>query len=118
MEQDPRVRPMSREENAAYRGITVDENGAETQEERRGSAAGGESGSIRYIRIGAGGTQHSLLSRMAWALLLVSLLAAFFFVALPVIIMVLAVILIAGIILRLIGPNKVMSWIVRRLYGR
>lgn len=118
MEQDPRVRPMSREENAAYRGITVDENGAETQEERRGSAAGGESGSIRYIRIGVGGTQHSLLSRMAWALLLVSLLAAFFFVALPVIIMVLAVILIAGIILRLIGPNKVMSWIVRRLYGR
>ena len=29
MEQDPRVRPMSREENAAYRGVTVDESGAE-----------------------------------------------------------------------------------------
>ena len=29
MERDPRVRPMSREENAAYQGVTVDENGAE-----------------------------------------------------------------------------------------
>ena len=29
MEQDSRVRPMSREENAAYRGVTVDESGAE-----------------------------------------------------------------------------------------
>ena len=35
MEQDPRIRPMSPEENAAYRGVTVDESGAEPQDEAR-----------------------------------------------------------------------------------
>ena len=33
MEQDPRLRQMSREENAAYRGVTVDESGAEPQDD-------------------------------------------------------------------------------------
>jgi len=32
--------------------------------------------------------------------------------------MILVAVLIAGTILRLIGPSRVMSWIVRRLYGR
>jgi len=47
-----------------------------------------------------------------------ALLAAFLFVALPAIAMILVAVLIAGTILRLIGPSRVMSWIVRRLYGR
>ena len=55
MEQDPRIRPMSPEENAAYRGVTVDESGAEPQDEaRHGSAYGGGRGSVRYVRIGTG----------------------------------------------------------------
>ena len=101
MEQDPRIRPMSPEENAAYRGVTVDESGAEPQDEaRHGAAYGGGRGSVRYVRIGTG------------------ILAAFLFVALPAIAMILVAVLIAGTILRLIGPSRVMSWIVRRLYGR
>jgi len=48
MEQDPRIRPMSPEENAAYRGVTVDESGAEPQDEaRHGSTYGGGRGSVR-----------------------------------------------------------------------
>ena len=39
MEQDPRIRPMSPEENAAYRGVTVDESGAEPQDEARHGSA-------------------------------------------------------------------------------
>ena len=113
MEQDPRIRPMSPEENAAYRGVTVDESGAEPQDEaRHGSAYGGGRGSVRYIRIGTG------FSSIVWAAVFAALLAAFLFVALPAIAMILVAVLIAGTILRLIGPSRVMSWIVRRLYGR
>ena len=108
MEQDPRIRPMSPEENAAYRGVTVDESGAEPQDEaRHGSAYGGGRGSVRYVRIGTG-----------IPAVFAALLAAFLFVALPAIAMILVAVLIAGTILRLIGPSRVMSWIVRRLYGR
>ena len=64
MEQDARVRPMSREENAAYRGVTLDESGAEPRADegqtQYGSSYGGAYGSaprgssVRYIRIGGG----------------------------------------------------------------
>ena len=61
MEQDPRIRPMSPEENAAYRGVTVDESGAEPQDEaRHGSAYGGGRSSVRYIRLGTGIPRRSL----------------------------------------------------------
>ena len=119
MEQDPRIRPMSPEENAAYRGVTVDESGAEPQdEERHGAAYGGGRGSVRYIRIGTGIPRRSLFSSIVWAAVFAALLAAFLFVALPAIAMILVAVLSAGTILRLIGPSRVMSWIVRRLYGR
>ena len=68
MEQDPRIRPMSPEENAAYRGVTVDESGAEPQDEaQHGAAYGGGRGSVRYIRIGTGIPRRSLFSSIVWA---------------------------------------------------
>ena len=127
MEQDARVRPMSREENAAYRGVTVDESGAEprTDEGRAqyGSSYGGAYGSaprgssVRYIRIG-GGQQRSLLTSLLWAAALGTLLALFLFVALPAIVMVIVGILVLGAIISLVGRARIMSWVVRRLYGR
>ena len=68
MEQNSHVRPMSREETAAYRGVTVDESGAEPQtddESRYGSSYGSTSrgSSVRYIRIG-GGQQRSFLTSL------------------------------------------------------
>lgn len=128
MEQDARVRPMSREENAAYRGVTVDESGAEprTDEGRAqyGSSYGGgaygsapRGSSVRYIRIG-GGQQRSLLTSLLWAAALGTLLALFLFVALPAIAMVIVGILVLGAIVSLVGRARIMSWMMRRLYGR
>ena len=128
MEQDARVRPMSREENAAYRGVTVDESGAEprTDEGRAqyGSSYGGgaygsapRGSSVRYIRIG-GGQQRSLLTSLLWAAALGTLLALFLFVALPAIVMVIVGILVLGAIISLVGRARIMSWVIRRLYGR
>ena len=128
MEQDARVRPMSREENAAYRGVTVDESGAEprTDEGRAqyGSSYGGgaygsapRGSSVRYIRIG-GGQQRSLLTSLLWAAALGTLLALFLFVALPAIVMVIVGILVLGAIVSLVGRARIMSWMMRRLYGR
>ena len=128
MEQDSRVRPMSREENAAYRGVTVDESGAEPradegQAQYGGSYGGGAYGraprgsSVRYIRIG-GGQQRSLLTSLLWAAALGTLLALFLFVALPAIAMVIVGILVLGAIISLVGRARIMSWMMRRLYGR
>ena len=123
MEQDPRVRPMSREENAAYRGVTLEESGAELHEETGQSWAGPAYGgaprgsSVRYIRIG-GGQQRSLLTSLLWAAALGTLLALFLFVALPAIAMVIVGILVLGAIISLVGRARIMSWMMRRLYGR
>ena len=127
MEQDARVRPMSREENAAYRGVTVDESGAEPRADegqtQYGSSYGGAYGSaprgssVRYIRIG-GGQQRSLLTSLLWAAALGTLLALFLFVALPAIVMVIVGILVLGPIVSLVGRARIMSWMMRRLYGR
>ena len=127
MEQDARVRPMSREENAAYRGVTVDESGAEPRADegqtQYGSSYGGAYGSaprgssVRYIRIG-GGQQRSLLTSLLWAAALGTLLALFLFVALPAIVMVIVGILVLGAIISLVGRARIMSWVIRRLYGR
>ncbi len=123
MEQDPRVRPMSREENAAYRGVTVDESGAEPQadegETPYGSSYGGTSrgSSVRYIRIG-GGQQRSFLTSLLWAAVLGTLLALFIFVALPAIVMIVIAVFVLGTIVSLIGRGRIMAWLIRRLYGR
>ena len=128
MDQDSRVRPMSREENAAYRGVTVDESGAEPradegQAQYGGSYGGGAYGraprgsSVRYIRIG-GGQQRSLVRSLLWAAALGTLLALFLFVALPAIAMVIVGILVLGAIISLVGRARIMSWMMRRLYGR
>ena len=122
MEQNSHVRPMSREETAAYRGVTVDERGAEPQtddESRYGRSYGGTSrgSSVRYIRIG-GGQQRSFLTSLLWAAVLGTLLAFFIFVALPAIVMVIVGILVLGAIVSLIGRGRIMSWLMRRLYGR
>ena len=122
MEQDSRVRPMSREENAAYRGVTLDESGAEPHEDEGawgGSAYGSAPrGSVRYIRIGRSAPQRSLLTSLLWALGLGTLLALFIFVALPAIAMVIVGVLVLGAIVSLIGRARIMSWMIRRLYGR
>ena len=127
MDQDSRVRPMSREENAAYRGVTLDESGAEPRADegqtQYGSSYGGAYGSaprgssVRYIRIG-GGQQRSLLTSLLWAAALGTLLALFLFVALPAIAMVIVGILVLGAIISLVGRARIMSWMMRRLYGR
>ena len=123
MEQDSRVRPMSREENAAYRGVTLEESGAEQHEDAgqswSGSSAYGSEprGSVRYIRIG-GGQQRSLLTSLLWAAVVGTLLALFIFVALPAIVMVIVGILLLGAIISLVGRARIMSWMIRRLYGR
>ena len=129
MDQNSRVRPMSREENAAYRGITVDESGGEPRtddgqaQSSYGGAYGGTYGSaqrgssVRYIRIG-GGQQRSLLTSLIWAAVVGTLLALFIFVALPAIVMVIVGILVLGAIISLVGRARIMSWMMRRLYGR
>ena len=123
MEQDAHVRPMSREENAAYRGVTVDESGAEPHADEGQARYGGSYGgaprgsSVRYIRIG-GGQQRSLLTSLLWAAALGTLLALFLFVALPAIVMVIVGILVLGAIISLVGRARIMSWVIRRLYGR
>ena len=123
MEQDSRVRPMSREENAAYQGVTVDENGAEPQADKGetpyGSSYGSTSrgSSVRYIRIG-GGQQRSFLTSLLWAAVLGTLLALFIFVALPAIVMIVIAVFVLGTIVSLIGRGRIMAWLIRRLYGR
>ena len=119
MEQDPRVRPMSREENAAYRGVTVDESGAEPgQDEGQAWGSGAPRGSVRYIRIGGMRPQRSLFTSLLWAAVLGTLLALFLFVALPAIVMVIVGVAVLGAIISLIGRGRIMSWLMRRLYGR
>ena len=124
MEQDSRVRPMSREENAAYRGVTVDESGAEprTDEGRAqyGSSYGSTSrgSSVRYIRIGGAAPRRSWLMSLLWAAVLGTLLALFIFVALPAIVMIVIAVLVLGTIVSLIGRGRIMAWLIRRLYGR
>lgn len=122
MEQNSHVRPMSREETAAYRGVTVDESGAEPQtgdESRYGSSYGGTSrgSSVRYIRIG-GGQQRSFLTSLLWAAVLGTLLALFIFVALPAIVMIVIAVFVLGTIVSLIGRGRIMSWLMRKMYGR
>ena len=123
MEQDSRVRPMSREENAAYRGVTVDESGAAPQADEThawgGSAYGdGQNGSVRYIRIGTAAPHHSLLTSLVWAAILGTLLALFIFVALPALVMIVVAVLVFGAIVSIVGRGRIMSWLMRRLYGR
>ena len=124
MEQDPRVRPMSREENAAYRGVTLEESGAEPHEDA-GQSWGGSSaygsaprGSVRYIRIGGAAPQRSFLTSLLWAAVVGTLLALFIFVALPAIVMVIVGVLVLGAIVSFIGRGRILSWMIRRLYGR
>ena len=124
MEQDSRVRPMSREENAAYRGVTLEESGAEPHGEAGqswdgDSAYGGTPrGSVRYIRIGGAAPHRSFLTSLLWAAGIGTLLAFFIFVALPAIAMVIVGALVLGAIISLIGRGRIMSWVMRRLYGR
>ena len=121
MEQDPRVRPMSREENAAYRGVTVDESGAEPQadegETPYGSSYGSTSrgSSVRYIRIGGAAPRRSWLTSLLWAAVLGTLLALFIFVALPAIVMIVIAVFVLGTIVSLIGRGRIMAWLIRRL---
>lgn len=125
MEQDSRVRPMSREENAAYRGVTLEESGAEPHEET-GQSWGGSSAygsaprgsSVRYIRIGGAAPQRSFLTSLLWAAVVGTLLALFIFVALPAIVMVIVGVLVLGAIISLVGRGRILSWVMRRLYGR
>lgn len=72
-DQDPRVRPMSEAENAAYRGVTVDEDGtaadAESPQAEAYRSSGGayeraQRSSVRYVRIGGAPPQPSLLSSL------------------------------------------------------
>jgi len=74
MEQDPHLRQMSREENAAYRGVTVAESGAEPQDDAReqsGEAySRGPRTSVRYVRIGGTTSRPSLLTSFLKLLLL------------------------------------------------
>ena len=113
MDQDSRVRPMSREESAAYRGVTVDESGAEPRADEGRAQYGGAHGdgaygsaprgsSVRYIRIG-GGQQRSLLTSLLWAAVVGTLLALFLFV---------------GAVVSPLGRGRILSWFVRRLDGR
>ena len=123
MEQDSRVRPMSREENAAYRGVTLEESGTEPHEDAGqswgGSTYGGAPrGSVRYIRIGGAAPQRSFLTSLLWALGLGTLLALFIFVALPAIAMVIVGVFVLGAIISLVGRGRILSWVMRRLYGR
>ena len=124
MEQDPRVRPMSREENAAYQGVTVDENGAEPQADKGetpyGSSYGSTSrgSSVRYIRIGGAAPRRSWLTSLLWAAVLGTLLALFIFVALPAIVMIVIAVFVLGTIVSLIGRGRIMSWLMRKMYGR
>ena len=121
MEQDPRLRPMSREENAAYRGVTVDESGAEPQDEEpqySGAYSRSERSSVRYVRIGGGSPHRSLLMSLIWSALLAALLVLFFFVALPAIVMVLAGVVVLWAVVSIIGRGRIMSWVMRKLYGR
>ena len=125
MESDPRVRPMSREENAAYRGVTVDESGAEPCAEEEGQTVWGGNpygsaphGSVRYIRIGGAVPRRSWLMSLLWAAVLGTLLALFIFVALPAIVMIVIAVLVLGTIVSLIGRGRIMAWLIRRLYGR
>jgi peptidase M48 len=122
MEQDPRVRPMSREENDAYRGVTVDEGGAEPQDEGQTSGGyaygSGARSSVRYVRIGHTSQSRSLLTSLAWAIVLGTLLALFIFVALPAIVMVIVGVFVFGTLISLIGRGRIMAWLMRKLYGR
>ena len=120
MEQDSRVRPMSREENAAYRGVTVNEDGAE--EEGRAwegdprTQAGGSS--VRYIRIGSVSPHRSLLTSLVWAAVLAVFLILVFFVALPAVLMVGVGLLLLWAVIRIAGRGRILAWIMRRFYGR
>ena len=128
MEQDSRVRPMSREENAAYRGVTLEESGAEPRADEGQTQYGGAygdgaygsapRGSVRYIRIGGAAPQRPFLTSLLWAAGIGTLLALFIFVALPAIAMVIVGVLVLGAIISLIGRGRIMSWVMRRLYGR
>lgn len=120
MEQDPRVRPMSREENAAYRGVTVDESGAEPQADEGETLYGSTSrgSSVRYIRIGGAAPRRSWLTSLLWAAVLGTLLALFIFVALPAIVMIVIAVFVLGTIVSLIGRGRIMSWLMRKMYGR
>lgn len=115
MENEPRVRPMSREENAAYHGITVDEYGEDTQG-GAASQSGAAHGSVRYIRIGM--TRRSPFAGLLWTIALTALIALFIFVALPAIAMIFIGVLVLGAMLTLMGRGRVWSWLLRRLYGR
>lgn len=120
-QQDPRVRPMSRAENAAYRGVTVDEDGAEAQDEERGAYENMGRSGVRYVRIGSV-PRSSLLSSVIWAVVLAALLSFIIFVALPAIAMVVVGVLVLGALVSLIGRGRVWSAVMRRLsrylYGR
>ena len=124
MEQDSRVWPMSREENAAYRGVTVDESGAEPQADEGGTPYGSSYGStsrgssVRYIRIGGAAPRRSWLTSLLWAAVLGTLLALFIFVALPAIVMIVIAVFVLGTIVSLIGRGRIMSWLMRKMYGR
>jgi peptidase M48 len=120
MEQDPRLRPMSREENAAYRGVTVDESGEEPQDEgpqHSGAYSRSERSSVRYVRIG-GAQRPSLLTSFLWSLVLAMLLVLFFFVAFPAIVMVMVGGLLLWAVVSIIGRGRIVSWVMRKMYGR
>lgn len=126
-DQDPQVRPMSAAENAAYRGVTVDEDGAAADAGSPRAEAYGSSGgayerahrsSVRYVRIGDASQRPSLLSSVLWGLVIAALLAFIIFVALPAIAMVVVGIAVLGAIVSIIGRGRAFSWLTRRLYGR
>ena len=126
-DQDSRVRPMSEAENAAYRGVTVDEDGTAAEAESPRAEAYRSSGgayeraqrsSVRYVRIGGAPPQPSLLSSLIWGLVLAALLAFIIFVALPAIAMVIVGVCILGAIVSLVGRGRVLAWLTRHLYGR
>ena len=73
---------------------------------------------MRYIRIGGAAPRSSFLTSLLWAAVLGTLLAFFIFVALPAIVMVIVGILVLGAIVSLVGRGRIMSWLMRRLYGR
>ena len=117
MEQDPRVRPMSREENAAYRGVTVEEDGAEAPRGEDGIYGRAQCGSVRYVRIG-GAPRRSLLGSIVWAAILAALLTFVIFIVLPTMAMAIVGVCILGAIVGLVGRSRVLAWLTRYLYGR
>ena len=87
----------------------------ELEEKRRSLLS--ERSSVRYVRIG-GAQRSSLLTSFLWSLVLAMLLVLFFFVAFPAIVMVMVGGLLLWAVVSIIGRGRIVSWVMRKMYGR